>query len=501
MDFNAKKSRFGRFFFNSSQMLSALVAISCSLPTIANAEKVQLSPRHHADSFSRVKTVVELAGSLNVQNPKAGSDGKEADKKNEKSRSAIDRTADASEVQIPLKVDAEMFFDELGLEGDGFPSVRHYWDAKADFEVNEKAKDHRELRSDRQVILLSKGVTATERFTSPYGPLTREEIELIDIASNGFPPERLLPNRTVDEEETWQHDDDVVAELLRISKVTDGELSSQISEIGDDIVTISIAGKVKGEIDGVNTKFEVKGNMQFDRTARLVSWIALAVREQREISFAAPGFHVVSKIRTARESIKASNALTPKLTRALNLTPTKGERLLDFKLDNMDYNLALDRRWHLVGHQKFATMLRMFEDGDLLATCKIDQLTKSVPGKHVTLDGFREDVQAALGKNAKQIVSASQSVNAQAVRVLRVVAAGEVGKTPIRWIYYHLSNDDGQRLSFIFTLESSMMSRFDAVDEEMASSVKFLEPKEELASEPDNAKPEQVGKRANPIRR
>ena len=497
MVFNAKKTRIGSFFSSSSRILFALAAFGSLLPTIASGEKVQLSPRKHAGSFSRVKTVVALAGSLNVQNPKATNE-KKAAKKSGKTKAS----GESPEVQIPLKVDAEMFFDELGLQGDSFPTIRHYWDAKADFEVNEKAKDHRELRSERQLILLSQGVTATARFTSPHGPLTRQEIELIDIASNGFPPERLLPNRTVEEEETWTHEDDVVAELLRISKVTNGELSSQITEVDTDQVTISINGKVAGEVDGVKTKFEVKGNMQFDRADRLVSWIALAVREQRDISFAAPGFHVVSKIRTAREAIDSSDALTPKITRSLSLAPTKGDLLLDFEPENVNYNLALDRRWHLVGHQKFATMLRMFEDGDLLATCKIDQLTKSVPGKHVTLDGFREDVEAALGKNAKQILSASQSVNGQSVRVLRVVASGAVGETPIRWIYYHLSNDDGQRLSFIFTLESSMMSRFDGVDEEMASSVQLLQPKDaELAAEPDDTKPEQVGKRKNPMRR
>jgi hypothetical protein len=97
-----------------------------------------------------------------------------------------------------------------------------------------------------------------------------------------------------------------------------------------------------------------------------------------------------------------------------------------------------------------------------------------VPGKQITLDGFRGDVQKALDKNCKEIVSAAEHVSPQGVRVLRVVAAGEVGDTPIRWIYYHLSDDHGRRLSYIFTHEASFEGRLAGIDEALTSSVQFL---------------------------
>ena len=129
----------------------------------------------------------------------------------------------------------------------------------------------------------------------------------------------------------------------------------------------------------------------------------------------------------------------------------------------------------------------MVEGDALIATCKIDQLTKGIAGTQITLDGFRTDVQKALAKNCKEIESASQSVNSQGVRALRVVANGQVAKTPIKWVYYHLSDDEGRRLSVIFTLESSMLSRFEGIDQQLTSSVLFsnpieaaVEPSEEL---------------------
>ena len=154
MIYNAKKLRLAIFVLNFAAILPFGNAVQ--------AEAVQLTPRNHEGSFSRVKTVVEMAGSLAVDNP-AAKDG------------------DSKQLEIPLKVDAEMFFDEKGLAGKYAPTLRHYWEAKADFEVA-KGKDHRELREERPLILLSQGISANERYTSPYGPLRREEIELIDVA-------------------------------------------------------------------------------------------------------------------------------------------------------------------------------------------------------------------------------------------------------------------------------------------------------------------------------
>ena len=475
MNNNGKKSAMGSEFGIRG---ICLIVFLCFTQT-ANAEVAQLSARKHSGTYSRVKTVVELAGSLNVRKSTAES-ATEKDKgnKSDSNDNGLESSEDNKElpeVQIPLKVSAEMFFDEVGLEANNYSTLRHYWDAKADLEINETAKQTRELREDRQLILLTSGLTAAKRITSPFGPLTRDEIELVDIPSCVFPPEQLLPNRSVETDETWAHDNDVVAGLLRIEKVTDGTLKSTVTKISKEKVSISLSGDIKGSIEGVDTKIEVKGNYQFDRNAKMVTWIALAIRERRDVSFAAPGFHVVSRIRTARQPLDGSDMLTSDAVSRTNLRLAKGDYLLDFISKDQNFQMATDRRWHLLTHRRFSSKLRMVEDGDLLATCRIDYLTKGVPGTQITLDGFREDVQRALAENCKEIVSASQSVNSQNVRVLRVEASGEVAETPITWIYHHLSDDQGRRLSFVYTLESSMMNRFDAADQAMTSSVFFLE--------------------------
>ena len=90
------------------------------------------------------------------------------------------------------------------------------------------------------------------------------------------------------------------------------------------------------------------------------------------------------------------------------------------------------------------------------------------------MGGFQEDVQRALDTYCEQIVDATESVSPQGIRLLRVEAAGTVEKTPVRWVYYHLSNKEGDRLSAIFTFEASRLEQFVGVDESLTSSVQFL---------------------------
>ncbi len=451
MSFDVKKLRIGSFFFS-------MFGIVClAMPTLAN--EVLMAPVSHVGAMFRVKTVVEVAGSLTIAS----------------------KTGESS--AIPMSVDAEMFYDERGLAADG-DSVRHYWNAKVDFKVDGNERTTR-LRKDRNLITLS-GESFLDRYASGYGPLTREELELLDVPGSAFPPEQLLPGEAladepIQKESSWKINATTAAQLLRIEKLTKGDLIAEISSINDEEVKVSISGSIEGQVEGVATRIEVVGNYLFDREARIVKWLALALKEKREVGFSAPGFEVTTRIRTARQAIDSSQVVSKNALKNVPLRRTAGDQLLGFVANDNLYRMVHDRRWHLISARESTTQMRMVDSGDLLATCKIDLLNRSVPGKQVRLEAFRDDVQSALAKNCKQIVSASQKVNGQGVRIMRVEADGAVAETPIRWIYYHLSDDSGQRLSFIFTLEASQMDRFSGIDEAITSSVAFLTKEERQA--------------------
>lgn len=441
---NGKKGASATYF------LGILLCFIWLAPATSAAEAPSLQPRTYADSLVRVKTIVDVSGSLNLE------------------------TQDKKSLEFPMQVNAEFFFDELGLPGEHSPAIRHYWDAKANFVVNDE-KETRALREDRQLIVLSNDTKPLNRFWSPHGMLLRSELDLLDVAGTAFPPELLLPEKEVDASATWSVRNDVAAQLLRINEVTRGELINSVKETTESVVKIELKGEVEGIADGAKTKIEVSGNYHFDKTHKMVTWFAVAMHEQREIGFAAPGFDITAKIRSARQSIDKSDALPATIVEQARRAPSAGDVLLDFHSDDdLRYRAALDRRWHLVKRQQSSVLLRLVDEGDLLLTCKADRLNRLPAGKQITLDGFQSDVRAALATNCKEIISASESVNPQGIRVLRVVASGDVAETPIRWIYYHLSDDEGQRLSLIFTHESTLESRIAGIDEAMTSSITLL---------------------------
>lgn len=414
------------------------------------AAEIDIQPRAHSNSPVRVKTIVDVTGSLQVE------------------------TRDKKSLELPIEVNAELFYDQIGLPGEHFPAVRHYWDAKADFQFKDE-QEQRRLRGDRRLIALQDESSLTNRFWSPYGMLQRQELDLLDVVGSAFPPENLLPGTLIDESDTWPVDDTTAGQLLRLSEVTSCDLTNSIKESTGDTTKIEVEGTVEGVAEGAKTTIEVRGKYHFDHKAKIVTWFALALREKREIGFAAPGFEVTARIRSARQAIKESDALPEELVAQARRKPSPGELLMDFESNaDLRYRAALDRRWHLVSQYKSSAKLRLIDKGDLLTTCKIDRLNRAPATHQITLDGFQADVRTALDESCDEILSASESVNPQGVRILRVVAAGDISDTPIRWVYYHLSDDDGQRLSLIFTHEASMESRLEGIDESLTSSIAFL---------------------------
>jgi hypothetical protein len=451
MNFDEKKadaSTFSSSFLSRSDFLRlAIGGALLSATPVSAAETVDLSTKASATSKFRVKTIVEAEGSLHVN-----SDGDDEPK------------------SLPMSVRGELFHDEQGF-GDG--ALRHYWEAKADLTVNGVATSRR-LRDSRQLIRVSNGSRNRPVFGSLRGPLTREELELMDFSSSGFSPETLLPGKEVGVGDEWRQADEVTRALLSVDEIRGGELTSKVLTIEAKTTKIELSGHIEAAVDGVKTAIEVTGSFHFDQENKIVKWLALSLKEKREIGFAAPGFEVVAVIRTARQSIEHSDAFPDTLLSTVSKKARTSEVVLEFQPTNEHYHMAFDRRWHVLSQHANAALLRMVDNGDLLATCRINRLTKTTPGKPVSLEGFQNDVRRALDKNCEQIISAEESVNSQDVRILRVVAAGKAADASVQGVYYHLSNDEGQRLSCVFTYEAFLASRFAGADQAVVSSVSLL---------------------------
>ncbi len=138
------------------------------------------------------------------------------------------------------------------------------------------------------------------------------------------------------------------------------------------------------------------------------------------------------------------------------------------------YQMLADRRWKTIVDTGEESILRLVEKNDVVAQCNITRLPKLTSGTQLTLDAMQDDIKRSLDKNLDQLLEASEKKNSGGMRVLRVVAVGKSSDVPVRWVYAHISDDSGRRISMVFTMSGEASEGFGMADEQMLSSLELL---------------------------
>jgi len=411
----------------------------------------QLRANVAAGSHQQVKVVVETSGELKLN-------------------------ADGSEVKrLPVKVEANLAYVERTLAAAQnlatLKVVRNYAQADAQIRLRDTELNER-LRDDRRLIVVESTEKQATTF-SPLGPLTREELELIDVPASGLALAALLPLRVVKVDQSWQQPDWAVARLLGLDVVSQHDVTGTLTEVKDNVAVISLQGKVSGAIGGVTSEIELTGKLNFDLKQRAVTWLALGYKENRAIGHAQPGFEIVGKVRMIAAPIRSASEVNDQALANLPTKAANDSTLIEFSAESAGYGLMHDRRWNVMVDRHDVTILRMVDRGDLIAQCNISRLPQLAKGEQLTLEAFQEDVKKTLGKNFSQIAEATQEVSDAGIRTLRVIVSGNTADIPIQWTYYHLSDEAGNRASLVFTIEGNLVERFAQIDRELIAAFRF----------------------------
>ena len=428
--------------------------LSMAMPPAWAADTYQLRSPLVAGSHQQVKVVVETSGQLKLN-------------------------ADGSEVKrLPITAEANLAYVErllaAGASGSSVKVVRSYAQADAKIRLRDTELTHR-LRDDRRLAISQSDDKQAASF-SPLGPLTREELELIDAPGSGLALAALLPMRVVKVKQSWQQPDWAMARLLGLDIVNQHDVTGTLTEVKDNLAVVSLQGKVAGAVGGVTSEIELTGKLNLDLKQRAVTWLALGYTENRAIGHAQPGFETTTKLRMVLGPIRPAAELNDQALANLPTKAAAGSTLIDFTAESAGFRLAHDRRWHVMVDRHDATVLRLVDRGDLIAQCNISRLPQLPQGEQLTLEAFQDDVKKTLDKNFGQIVEASQETASEAdggLRVLRVVVSGSTADLPIQWTYYHLSNQAGHRAALVFTIEGNLVERFAQIDRELVSALRF----------------------------
>ncbi|HVT28180.1 MAG TPA: hypothetical protein VHE81_09200 [Lacipirellulaceae bacterium] len=384
-----------------------------------------------------------------------------------------------SRKSLPMSVAAKLAYDQKQLNSavaDATPgtrlAVRYYDEAEAVLKVGDTGRAPR-LPDDHRLIVLQLGKHRPISFC-PDGPLTRRQIDLIDVVGDSYNIDRLLPKQPVGEGDSWSNDAAVMGPLLTFDTVAACEVQSVLDEFNENYAKVRLAGDVQGMADGAALEQEVRGVYLFDRKRRRITRLNLAVREKRSIGGATPGVDAVAKVQIKVDPIEASPHLSDETI--AKATAAAGTPLQDVLYESppLGFRIRHDRQWYETAERRDAVTFRRVDGGDLVAQCRVTVLPPKSVGRQTSLDQFQKDIVFALGKNFGELVSSRQWQNPAGLYCYEVIARGVVEGVPVEWHYYLAAPESGNRLSLAVTVEKPMLDRLGEADHQLIDSLQLF---------------------------
>lgn len=429
----------------------------------------------------RNRMVMELRGNIEVREPL-----KEGRKKDTRS--------------APIEAESTLDFEEHFTKPDNTglvqTSLRYFHEAKVENTVANAGGSLQLGEELKQVVARYRD--SDLQLYSPDGPLSPAEIDLLRMPCNTLAIHELLPTKSVQLNEKWSVPATSLQRLFSLDAIHKSDFTGFAKSQKEKLVDIEFRGELAATANSVPTAIQVEGNMQVDLAAQSIVWVALVLKEKREISQSEPGFDITARIRLVRQ-LQNEATFTGDLA-AIELDEAKISGLLMQRIESTRgrYQMLADRNWKVIHDNGQTAILRMIENDRVISQCNIHQVAKLDAGQQITLEAFQEEVRKSLDKSFESFASSEERVTETGLRVLQITAVGQASELPVQWIFYHLSDDSGRRLSMVFTVGGELVDKLAGTDAQMASSLRFLELPAESTQEPTPAKKPEAEVSARP---
>ena len=389
-------------------------------------------------------------------------------------------------IGLKLNVDGRMSFLERRLAATGrdshaLRSLRSYQLAEARIEAGER-KTSSKLPDSRRLIV-AEGRVDGIRHWSTLGSMTSESIDLLRTPGDSLALIALLPDSAVEAGSTWKPPHWVIQTLTGVEAVTESELSCRIDRLDERYAIIVLDGQIEGAILGSLTTVTVKGQIAFDLQSGHIRQAQITQTEERAVGTVSPGMQVTATMYVDRQVSNSVGPLTDKLVDSIPIAPEDEQLAVGFVSPWRLY-FTHSRDWHVFHQTDDVAVLRLIEDGSLVAQCNVSRIPSVAAGRHTPEEQFIGDIQTALGSQLREISDAKViSVNDDRW-LYRVTARGMTRDVPMEWYYYLCAAPDGRQVAFVFSLESRLAESFSGRDLELVGSVRFLKPAEATAKKP-----------------
>ncbi|HUG90958.1 MAG TPA: hypothetical protein VML55_09000 [Planctomycetaceae bacterium] len=378
---------------------------------------------------------------------------------------------------LPLDVQATHVYRECRLEGTGrgpetLRSLRDYERAEATIKVDDQTSSSR-LRDDRRLIVAS-GRREGVSFYSPAGTLRASELDLLRRPGDSLAVLGLLPLAEIEVGGEWTAESWVAQTLTGTEAVLASDLTCKLESAADGVARVTFQGTLEGATEGTPTKIELSGSYRYDLQGKFLTRLELTQKEQRAVGAVSPGLDVTARITLDRTPSNTPGRLTETVVAGIPLEPEAA--LVQLSLD-LPWNARLrhSRDWHVFHVRNQVAVLRLLDEGRLVAQCNITPVATAGPGRHTPEDEFQADIRTALGTRFKEIEQAGKLEGEGNRYVYRVTVRGEANGLEMHWLYYLVAAPSGRQVSFVFAVETPLRKELGERDREIVESLEFVE--------------------------
>lgn len=390
--------------------------------------------------------------------------------------------------QIPIAYRSVIDFEERLFRGNadnGQPltGARRYYHEALSEGKTASTPQRIELRDSARHVATHLGSGRSVTYaTQAY--LTHEELDLLEIPVNSLAIDAMLPADAIAVGETYAVPATAVGRMLDIDAVQDSDIEGRLAGLDADTARLEFKGTVQGSVAGVPTMIDLAGKISFDLNSRTCSWVAMAIRERREIGKAEPGFEISATIKMIRKPLETAVAVGEQ---PLAEKPPAAQLLVNLYSSPGRYGVLMDRHWQMIRQSQSLSRLRMVEEDRDIAQCDVRHLPPLKPGAQLTVEALQADVQRSLGDQFSEFLKVSEQVNSSELRIVRLHAIGAVQGVPVQWVFAHCSDDSGRRILATFTMAAENVEQFAGADEQFVHSLRFIDvaAADEVESEAD----------------
>jgi hypothetical protein len=309
---------------------------------------------------------------------------------------------------------------------------------------------------------------------SPSGPLTWNELELVQALGDPLTLPDLLPERPVAVGEHWRVRYGAAQALSEYDVITSSTLDAALESADADRARIRLTGQIQGSARGGAGKMTCEGFLTFDRRLARIGHLDMNRVESRQPGPVEAGLDIKSTLTMTRHAAEPPAALSDASLSGLSLEITPARELLRLEMPGGTATILHDRQWHMFWEDPKLIVLKRLEGGQVIAQCNFMQGPHAGQGRHQDPTQFRDDIRRGLKKRFVRYLGAGEVDGHPAGGYrYKVGIQGREGQLGIVWYYYMVASPLGEQLLATFTMAEDHVTLFGDQDVAIIGSLQW----------------------------